>query len=184
MSTWTNVTDTVIEPGQPIRSVDIIAIKNNILAVPAGAANAPRVQTAAIQNSAVTFDKLTTAAAGTVLLRRLTFGNNEIFSSTYEAAQPWSNVLGSYSVNIIKAGVVRVRFSHAAVAAGSVARVLKNGSQISEFILQSGGPVQRNVDVSVVAGDYITVQSRSTFGAESRIIDVQILSNQLAIVAV
>ena len=58
MSTWTNVTDTVLEPGQPIRSVDLIAIKNNILAVPAGAANAPRVQTAAIQDSAVTTSKL------------------------------------------------------------------------------------------------------------------------------
>jgi hypothetical protein len=137
-----------------------------------------------IADGSVTFDKLTTAAAGTVLLRRLTFGNNEILSSTYEAAQPWSNVLGSYSVNIIKAGVVRVRFSHQAVFAGNVARVLKNGSQISEFVENSGDPVQRNVDVSVVAGDYITVQSRSTFGNQSRIINVQILSNQLAIVAV
>jgi hypothetical protein len=58
MSTWTNVTDTVLEPGQPIRSVDIIALKNNIIAVPNGAANAPRVQTAAIQDSAVTPAKL------------------------------------------------------------------------------------------------------------------------------
>ena len=60
MSTWTNVTDTVLEPGQPIRSVDIIALKNNIIAVPGGAANAPRVQTAAIQDAAVTTAKLAT----------------------------------------------------------------------------------------------------------------------------
>jgi hypothetical protein len=51
MSTWTNVTDTVLEPGQPIRSVDIIAIKNNILAVPAGAANAPRIADAALDTT-------------------------------------------------------------------------------------------------------------------------------------
>jgi hypothetical protein len=60
MSTWTDVTDTVLEPGQPIRSVDIIALKNNIIAVPGGAANAPRVQTAAIQDLAVTSAKLAT----------------------------------------------------------------------------------------------------------------------------
>jgi hypothetical protein len=68
MSTWTNITDTVLEPGQPIRSVDIIAIKNNILAVPGGAANAPRVQTAAIQDDAVTSAKLATG-------ERMTTGN-------------------------------------------------------------------------------------------------------------
>jgi hypothetical protein len=66
MSTWTNVTDTVLEPGQPIRSVDIIALKNNILAVPGGAANAPRVQTAAIQDGAVTAAKIGSNAVTTV----------------------------------------------------------------------------------------------------------------------
>jgi hypothetical protein len=48
MSTWTNVPDSVLEPGDPIRSVDIIAIKNNIIAVPGGAAGAPRIVDAAL----------------------------------------------------------------------------------------------------------------------------------------
>jgi hypothetical protein len=74
MSTWTNVTDTVLEPGQPIRSVDIIAIKNNIIAVPGGAANAPRVQTAAIQDLAVTTAKIANA---NVTSAKLATGNNE-----------------------------------------------------------------------------------------------------------
>lgn len=48
MSTWTNVPDSVLEPGDPIRSVDIIAIKNNIIAVPGGATGAPRIADAAL----------------------------------------------------------------------------------------------------------------------------------------
>jgi len=48
MATWTNVSSTVLEPGDPIRSVDIIAIKENIIALSEGASGAPQIQTAAI----------------------------------------------------------------------------------------------------------------------------------------
>lgn len=50
MSTWTAIPTSVLEVGQPIRSIDIIALRDNILAVPAGAAGAPRVQGAALAN--------------------------------------------------------------------------------------------------------------------------------------
>jgi hypothetical protein len=48
MATWTNVPNTVLEPGDPIRSVDIIAIKENIIALSEGASGAPAIQTAAL----------------------------------------------------------------------------------------------------------------------------------------
>ena len=50
MSTWTAIPTSVLEVGQPIRSIDIIALRDNILAVPAGAAGAPRVQGDALAN--------------------------------------------------------------------------------------------------------------------------------------
>jgi hypothetical protein len=48
MATWTNVPNTVLEPGDPIRSVDIIAIKENVIALSEGAIGAPAIQTAAL----------------------------------------------------------------------------------------------------------------------------------------
>ena len=44
MSTWTTISDDVLEPGKPIRSVDALALRDNPVAIAAGAANAPRVQ--------------------------------------------------------------------------------------------------------------------------------------------
>jgi hypothetical protein len=60
MSTWTNISDTVLEPGKPIRSVDALALRDNPVAIAGGASGAPRVQTAAIQDAAVTTAKLST----------------------------------------------------------------------------------------------------------------------------
>jgi Tfp pilus assembly protein PilV len=48
MATWTNVPNSVLEPGDPIRSVDIIAIKENIIALSEGASGAPAIQTPAL----------------------------------------------------------------------------------------------------------------------------------------
>ena len=108
MSTWTNVTDTVLEPGQPIRSVDIIALKNNILAVPGGAANAPRVQTAAIENAAVTSAKLAT-------------GNNERDWVLARTAGASAGAVGTYASLYVRAGgsvSIGATFSGAALAYG------------------------------------------------------------------
>jgi hypothetical protein len=48
MATWTDVSSTVLEPGDPIRSVDIIAIKENVIALSEGASGAPKIQAAAL----------------------------------------------------------------------------------------------------------------------------------------
>ena len=48
MTTWTNISDSVLEPGDPIRSVDIIAIKENPIAIAEGASGAPRIADAAL----------------------------------------------------------------------------------------------------------------------------------------
>jgi hypothetical protein len=62
MATWTNVPNSVLEPGDPIRSVDIIAIKENIIALSEGASGAPKILTNAINDLAVTTAKLANAS--------------------------------------------------------------------------------------------------------------------------
>jgi len=61
MATWTNIPDGNLEPGDPIRSVDIIAIRDNPIAITEGASGAPKIQTAAITDANVTTAKLETA---------------------------------------------------------------------------------------------------------------------------
>jgi hypothetical protein len=109
MSTWTNVTDTVLEPGQPIRSVDIIAIKNNILAVPAGAANAPRIKTAAIDNAQVTAAKLAT-------------GNNERDWVLARYAGAAYGAVGTYTTAFSQNLTQNVEFAGGGTVAGSALR--------------------------------------------------------------
>ena len=45
---WTNIGDTFLEPGKPLRSADLIALRDNPIAVAAGAAGAPGVANAAL----------------------------------------------------------------------------------------------------------------------------------------
>ena len=58
MADFTTIPDSNIEPGRPIRSIDGLALRDNPIAIAEGAAGAPRIQTAGIQNSAVTTAKI------------------------------------------------------------------------------------------------------------------------------
>ena len=64
MATWTDIPDSVLEPGKPARSVDALALRDNPIAIAEGAADAPRIQTNAIQNWAVTNEKIANMDAG------------------------------------------------------------------------------------------------------------------------
>ena len=51
MATWTNIPDSSIEPGKPIRSIDGIALRDNPIAIAEGAAGAPRIEDAALDTT-------------------------------------------------------------------------------------------------------------------------------------
>ena len=48
MATWTTITNTALEPGKPIRSVDGLALRDNVTALAEGAAGAPGIASAAL----------------------------------------------------------------------------------------------------------------------------------------
>src|SRR5690625_681253 len=71
MATWTDIPDSVLEPGKPIRSVDALALRDNAIAIAEGAPNAPRIAgqqgpavfTNGIANGAVTNPKIASMAS-------------------------------------------------------------------------------------------------------------------------
>lgn len=64
MATWTSVPNTSLDVGKAARSVDIKAIRDNITALAEGASGAPKLETAAIEDGAVTGAKLSDIGAG------------------------------------------------------------------------------------------------------------------------
>ena len=73
MAEFTAIPDANLEPDKPARSIDALALRDNPIAIAEGAADAPRIQTAAIEDLAVTDAKLnatvTTAGTDWVLAR-------------------------------------------------------------------------------------------------------------------
>lgn len=60
---WTNIPDSSLEPGKPIRSVDGLALRDNPIAIANGESGAPRIQNAAYAESSIDFTKLMVGAA-------------------------------------------------------------------------------------------------------------------------
>lgn len=63
MADWTDIPDENLSPNAPARSADMLAMRDNITAQAEGATGAPKTQTAAIEDDAVTADKLAPDAA-------------------------------------------------------------------------------------------------------------------------
>ena len=60
MATWTTITDTALEPGKPIRSVDGLALRDNVTALAEGAAGAPKIKNAAVNTGVLGAEKFQT----------------------------------------------------------------------------------------------------------------------------
>lgn len=79
MATYTSIPNTDIETDKPIRAVTGRALRDNPIAIAEGASGAPRVQTAGIENSAVTTAKI---ANGNVT--NVKVGNGQLGSEKFQ----------------------------------------------------------------------------------------------------
>ena len=59
MADWIVIPDSDQLPGKPVRSADLIAMKDNVTALAEGASGSPKILTAALNNYSVTTIKLT-----------------------------------------------------------------------------------------------------------------------------
>jgi hypothetical protein len=58
---WTNIDDTFLEPGKPLRSADLIALRDNAVAIAQGLSGAPKVTNNAFDNLTIGAEKLKTS---------------------------------------------------------------------------------------------------------------------------
>jgi hypothetical protein len=154
MADWTNIPNSSIEPGKPIRSIDGIALRENPIAIAEGAPGAPKIDTIALRPP---------TAGNTVIfpLQNAEVSTNEVgyTATTIHNRASSSNHLG---VVVLVPGVIRCTVDHRLSVFGSEARVrvLLNGSQVQEWINASTTFQSRSVDVTVNIGDVVIFQQR------------------------
>lgn len=91
---WTNITNAQLAIGAPIRSIDLLALRDNITAQANGDTGAPKQQTAGIADSAVTTAKI---ANSNVTAQKIKYGSGLTASGDTLIASPASfNSVGSY----------------------------------------------------------------------------------------
>ena len=88
---WTNISNANLDVGAPIRSVDILSLRDNIAAQANGDAGAPKQQTAGIADLAITAAKMS---------------GNQPGSAPAFAARAWVNFNGTGTVAIRSSGNV------------------------------------------------------------------------------
>ena len=168
MATWTDVSSTVLEPGDPIRSVDIIAIKENIIAVPEGATGAPRI----VGKAAKRFDDypvLSVTAADTYSV-----GNGIVTESFATSTTSTSYVVARRYTIEKYTGSIRFNLSHrGAISDGPTylgyLAIYKNNLLVQEYSTSSDTFINRTNDVSIVPGDVIEwrIRAQTSLGVTS-----------------
>lgn len=163
MTTFTSIPNSSLEPGKPIRSIDGLALRDNPLAIAEGDATAPKIQTAAIQDDAITKDKLQSPAAGAAyLISRLVISARATESFYFPTDQLYSQ-RESVGVTVLVPGVIRCSFEHRSFSGGGSAvsaRILKNGTQQATWSTSSTSFTTRTLDLTVDVGDLITFQQQ------------------------
>ena len=101
MATWTTITDTALEPGKPIRSVDGLALRDNVTALAEGAAGAPRIENAALDTDSVTNVKVVNVTLGAEKFQTGTTERNWVMERTSNAA---GGAVGTYAFAQADAG--------------------------------------------------------------------------------
>ena len=101
MATWTTITDAILEPGKPIRSVDGLALRDNVTALAEGAAGAPRIENAALDTDSVTNVKVVNVTLGAEKFQTGTTERDWVMGRTSNAA---GGAVGTYAFARVEAG--------------------------------------------------------------------------------
>jgi hypothetical protein len=147
--TWTNIPDTNIEPGKPVRSIDMIAMRDNIPALANGDAGAPRIKSKAIVRS------LSVAVGNNIMA-----SNNSVsglIGNSYVEVYSYTSQTVIGSVRIYAEQYTDGNF------VGSYLRFLKNGVQLAVWYMASSTPTARTFDTAIALGDRVSIEMYGGF---------------------
>lgn len=156
---WTNIPNANLAAGAPIRSVDILALRDNISAVPDGDAGAPTITGKAIRKASA-FPAVTVSATPATY----NINSSDNFTNTYGTTATGStSFVTALTITVTRInGSARFNAGFVGQNAGesfSYMRVLKNGVELQSWTWPTNSSGTR--DISVVVGDTITWQIRS-----------------------
>lgn len=95
MATWTNIPDSVLEPGKPARSVDALALRDNPIAIAEGAAGAPKVTEGAMSTNSIHGNRIRT---GSIAADRMVSGAAETNWVLGRTAGATAGAVGTYAM--------------------------------------------------------------------------------------
>lgn len=137
------IPDTDIDQDSPVK-VDLMTnLRDNPIEMMAGAAGAPRLQLAALEEP----------AAGTVVRWR------DDVEATHNNVGAWTELASWF---FIQTGTIRIAFEHrVSVNTGfhdSEYRILRNGTILQNFSNFTTGYVAESLDVAIVPGDIVSIE--------------------------
>ncbi|MBV7482531.1 hypothetical protein [Bordetella sp. BOR01] len=121
---WTNIPDSSLEPGKPIRSVDGLALRDNPIAIANGDAGAPRIYNAAYAETSITWNKLVAGAA--------TAFNSGAFNLSFGAGSGTNTFSFDVAVPHVLMGVVMVQWMVGLGVEGNYARLYHGGAIVRQ----------------------------------------------------
>lgn len=151
MATWTTVPDASLEPGKPIRSIDVLALRDNPIAITEGAAGAPKIWGNAAKRLN-TFPVLTVTASD-LYSAQMGSGFVTLTTTTASNANPPTVVAFRYTIASYT-GSLRFKCSHVATVDSSRLSIFKNNVLVQAYVSGTTS-AQRTNDVSIVPGDVI-----------------------------
>lgn len=144
---WTTIPDTSLEPGKPIRSIDILALRDNPIAISAGDVGAPRNEDPSLSTTA------TNTGRDWVLARSALSTAGAI--GTYAFAK--SNTAGDTAFGATRAGSTLLTAS----AASQVSVITSDYG----FLLLSGAALSGTWRCMGTFDQIATTSGNSTYGA-------------------
>lgn len=167
---WTNIPNANLEAGAPVRSVDTLAIRDNIIAVPNGDSGAPRINGVAIKKiddfpvlDVTSTENINLADTDSGLNISAVYGDTLTYSTSYVVAYTFTieKVQGSITVKASQ----RTGSDYTTT---SYMRFKKNGVVFSPvWTWQLSSNISRSQTVSVAVGDVITIEHYSLYGPDS-----------------
>lgn len=164
MADWTTIPDAAIAEGQPVRDVNLKAMRDNPIAITEGATGAPRIRPAAFRFA---------CAAGNTNTRF----DHDLAIDTNDTSS--ANGTRAYWFSTPNDGSARFMINHQRLGGSGSSRVniMVNGTVEATIESSGGGVNEQTADVSFAANARILIAHRGISGADgSRITRIRILT--------